>query len=519
MVNYREILRLISLGYTQTQIALAVHSSRNTIRDIERLAKENDISWPLEEELTNQKLYELFYPERLDKVQVYMEPDCAKIHKDLAKKGVNLSLLHSEYKAYCSNVGRVPYQYSQFCDIYRTWAKKSKATMRIHHKPGDAMEVDWAGGTLPITDPVTGIEEPAYLFIGVLPCSWYVYAELCSDMKSENWLLCHVHAYEYFGGVPRLLIPDNLKTGVTKNTRYDTVLNRSYIEMADHYGTAIVPTRVRAPKDKSHAEGSVSYASTWILAALRNETFFSLADAKTAVAEKLELLNTYDFKKREGNRREAYLLEEKEFMQPLSANRYEPSIWSEQTVLLDYTVSDGLNKYSVPYDLIGETVNIRTTRDTVEVFFHGNRVAIHPREKSRRRDPITNTSHMPENHRQYLTYTTDDFLSWASGIGANTERVIRFFLEAGRVPEQGFKSCVSLRKYADKYSNSRIEEACRQILDFSGEPTIRGISVLLKSHVSGVVADKQSSGVNKPIHRSRGITRGADQFREGGDAL
>jgi len=206
-------------------------------------------------------------------------------------------------------------------------------------------------------------------------------------------------------------------------------------------------------------------------------------------------------------------------MQPLPANRYEPSIWSEQTVLLDYTVSDGLNKYSVPYDLIGETVNIRTTRDTVEVFFHGNRVAIHPRERSRRRDPITNTSHMPENHRQYLTYTTDDFLSWASDIGANTERVIRFFLEAGRVPEQGFKSCVSLRKYADKYSKSRIEEACRQILDFSGEPTIRGISVLLKSPVSGVVADKQSSGVNKPIHRSRGITRGADQFREGGDAL
>ena len=172
--------------------------------------------------------------------------------------------------------------------------------MRIHHKPGDAMEVDWAGGTLPIKDPVTGETVPAYLFVGVLPCSCYVYAELCSDMKSENWLLCHVHAYEYFGGVPRLTIPDNLRTGVLKNTRLDTVLNRSYSELADHYGTAIVPARVRRPQDKSHAEGSVSYASTWILAALRNETFFSLADAKEAVAEKLEELNGYAFKKRKG---------------------------------------------------------------------------------------------------------------------------------------------------------------------------------------------------------------------------
>lgn len=216
-----------------------------------------------------------------------------------------MSLLHAEYKVACVNTGRVPYQYTQFCDIYRNWAKKSKAKMRIHHKPGDAMEVDWAGGTLPITDSVTGEANPAYLFVAVLPCSCYAYVELCDDMKTESWLLCHVHAYEYFGGVPRLLIPDNLKTGVTKNTRLDTILNRSYIELADHYQAAIVPTRVKAPKDKSHAEGTVSYASTWILAALRNETFFTLVDAKEAVAEKLEELNEYPLKKREGNRRES----------------------------------------------------------------------------------------------------------------------------------------------------------------------------------------------------------------------
>ena len=209
MVNYREILRLRGLGHNITQIANAIHSSRHTVREVEQLADEKGIRWPLEEELTNQNLYELLYPERLDKAQVYLQPDCPYIHKELAKKGVNLTLLWNEYKVKCADIHRVPYQYTQFCDIYRAWARKSKATMRIKHKPGDAMEVDWAGGTLPITDPVTGTSEPAYLFVAVLPCSCYAYAELCSDMKSENWLLCHVHAYEYFDGVPRLLIPDN----------------------------------------------------------------------------------------------------------------------------------------------------------------------------------------------------------------------------------------------------------------------------------------------------------------------
>ncbi len=518
MVNYREILRLQSLGHNITQIAGAIHSSRHTVRDVQKLAEEKGIRWPLKAELTNQKLYELLYPERLKKAQVYMEPDCAYIHNELAKKGVNLTLLWTEYKAKCTAANRVPYQYTQFCEIYRSWARKSKATMRIKHKPGDAMEVDWAGNTLPITDSVTGETYSAYLFVAVLPCSCYAYAELCYDMKLENWLVCHVHAYEYFDGVPRLLIPDNLKTGVTKNTRYDTVLNRSYAELADHYGTAIVPTRVLRPRDKSHAEGTVSYASTWILAALRDETFFSIADAKEAVAEKLELLNGYAFKKRAGNRREAFLLEEKEFLQPLPATPYEPSIWSEQTILLDYTVTDGLNKYSVPYDLIGETVSVRITRDAIEVFFHGNRVSVHPRERSRKRDPIILPLHMPENHRQYLTYTKEDFLTWAESIGANTTKVVRFFLESGRAPEQGFKFCVSLKKYADRYRKERIEEACRQILTFSGDPSIRGIGVLLKSPVTNQQSnDALSSSPSKPVRRSRGITRGADQFRKGGD--
>ena len=285
--------------------------------------------------------------------------------------------------------------------------------MRIHHKPGDAMEVDWAGQTLPIYDSVTGEEFPAYLFIAVLPCSGYTYAEATSDMKLENWLNCHIHAYEYFGGVTRLLIPDNLKTGVIKNTRYETVLNRSYQELAEYYDTAIVPVRVEHPKDKSHAEGTVRFASTWILAALRNEHFFTLTEAKEAVSLKLEELNTREFKRREGCRKSAYLEEEKAYMKPLPNQRYELATWNPNlTVGSDYLVSDGKNKYSVPFDLIGEKVDMRLTSNTVEIFFHGTRVASHIRKQVAQREPIVNPDHMTPEHRKYLSYNTEDFMNF-----------------------------------------------------------------------------------------------------------
>lgn len=184
---------------------------------------------------------------------------------------------------------------TQFGDKYRKWARVTKATMRIQHKPGDAIQVDWAGDTIPIYDSVTGQQSSAYLFVAVLPCSYYAYTEACADMKTENWLNCHVHAFNYFGGVTRLLIPDNCKTATSSNTRYDTVLNRSYQELADYYGTAIVPARVRRPKDKSSAEASVRFAETWIIAALRDRRFFSLQEVNEAVAEKLEELNSREF--------------------------------------------------------------------------------------------------------------------------------------------------------------------------------------------------------------------------------
>lgn len=513
MVNYREILRLYSLNHSQRDIALAVKSSRNTIGLTLQAAAEKGIRWPLANDVSNADLEAILFPNKYKNISMYVEPDYAYIHKELAKPGVTLSLLWEEYCRNCYESGRTPYMSTQFGDKYRKWARVTKATMRITHKPGDAMEVDWAGDTIPVFDPTTGEADGVYLFIAVLPCSCYVYAEACSDMASENWLLCHVHAYNYYGGVTRLLIPDNCKTATISNTRYDTVLNKSYQEMAEHYSTAIVPARVRAPQDKSHAEGSVRFAETWIIAALRNQKFFSLEEVNNAVTEKLKELNSRAFKKRVGNRAEAYLQEEKPYMMPLPTADFEPAVWSSAKVPNDYLISDGRNRYSVPANLIGERVDIRTTRNIVEVFFHGVQVALHKRVPGIQYAPVVKPEHMTPEYRSYLRYNEEDFTQWAASMGENTSRTVQYYLTSGSAPEQGYKACASLTKLGERYGK-RLEAACEQLLSYSSTPSIRNLSSMLKNGQDKVSTQKQQPPVDNVSH---GFTRGAAYFRKDGE--
>lgn len=519
MVNYKGILRLLHEGYSQREIERSLHTSRRKIREFLDAASQHNITWPLEEAVTNEQLEAILFPERYALAGTYLEPDYACIHSELAKRGVTLTLLWDEYRRKAESVSKKPYMMTQFGDKYRAWARITKATMRIHHKPGDAMQVDWAGDTLSIHDSVTGGITPAYLFIAVLPCSCYIYAEATADMKLESWLSCHVHAYEYFGGVTRLLIPDNLKTGVTKNNRYETVLNRSYQELAEYYDTAIVPARIEHPKDKSLAEGSVKFASTWILAALRNERFFTLNEAKESVRIKLDELNLREFKQREGCRRNAYLEEEKAFMKPLPEQRYELATWNPNIkVGTDYLVSDGRNKYSVPFDLIGEKVDIRLTSSTVEVFYHGSRVAAHMRKTAVQREPIVNENHMTPEHRKYLNYTTEDFTVWAKSIGESTEKTVTYFLTAGKEPEQGYKFCASLTKLGKRYGKKKLEMACAEVLKYTSAPSIRLLNTILKSSASGG-ENKTNMNRTESSHGSSnayGITRGAAYYGRNG---
>ena len=512
MTDYRNILRLHSQGHSQRELERELHCSRHTISEVLVQSAAAGITWPVEDGVTNEDIQEILFPGKYACASPYAVPDFRYIHEELAKKGVTLTLLWEEYCQRVRTSGGVPYMYTQFCEKYRRWARVTKATMRISHKPGDAMQVDWAGDPLYITDSVTGELTPAYIFVAVLPCSWYTYAEACSDMKQERWLLCHVHAFSYFGGVPRLLIPDNCKTATTANTRYETVLNRSYQELAEHYGTAIVPARVKKPDDKAAAEGSVRFVSTWITAALRDRKFFSLAEAQQAVQEKLEELNRRPFKKRPGCRLSAYEQEEQAFMQPLPVHSYEPAAWLHPKVGYDYLVSDGINKYSVPFDLIGEKVDVRLTSQIIEVFYKQTRVAAHVRLDRPQRDPVVKPEHMPEAHRRYLNYNADEFTAWANTVGPNTAETVQRFLTSGREAEQGFKSCASLMKLGSRHGVQRLEDACERVLRLTSTPTIRNISALCKASMER----KEEAPQEAHKEGSHGITRGAAYYRKGG---
>ena len=510
MVNYREILRLNNLNYSHRQIAASIQSARDTVSAVCKLAKQHGLEWPLPNELSNEAIQDLFYPER--KERTHRIPDYEFIHKELARPGVTLTLLWAEYTAACHSEHTTPYQLTQFCENYRTWARLTKATMRISRKPGDIMEVDWAGNTLTVYDSVTGETIDAYLFVAVLPCSCYAYVEAFLNHGTENWIKAHIHAHQYFCGVTRILIPDNLKTGVIKNTRNELQLNRSYHEMAEYYDTAVIPARVNSPKDKPNAEGTVNHTSTWIIAALRNEKHFNIQELNEAISEKLEEFNAKPFQKREGSRLTAFQNEERSFMKPLPASPYELAVWSTAIIQNDYLISDGKNKYSVPFDLIGQEVSVRLTSTTIEAFFQGSRVSSHPRRVQKQRDPIIKPEHMPDNHKKYLLYNKESFLEWAATVGTNTVIVVKAFLESGKAPEQGYKSCASLTNMADKYTFQRLENACARALSYTAKPNIKTIRTILQT---GQDKAKTEAPSNPSAGSSHAFTRGASYFKGG----
>ena len=350
MTNHKEILRLKSLGLSNAEVASACGCGRNTVTRTLQRAKNALLSWDEAKQLPSNVVTERLFPESQNR-PVYRMPDYEQIHKEMQKSGVTLSLLWVEYCEQCRAAGELPYQSTQFNKYYADYVHKTKATMHLNHKPGETMQVDWAGDTMEIVDTDTGELIPAYLFVAVLPYSGYAYAEAFLDEKQEAWINAHVNAYRYFGGMTRILVPDNLKTGVIKNTKDETVLNRSYREMAEHYGTAVIPARPRTPKDKAFVEGSVGVVSTWIIAALRNRQFFSLAELNAAVLEKLYEFNHKPFQKKEGSRAVAFE-EEKPFLLPLPAVPFELAMWKVATVQYNYHISVDKQNYSVPYEYI-----------------------------------------------------------------------------------------------------------------------------------------------------------------------
>lgn len=432
-------------------------------------------------------------------------PDYEWVHREMQKSGVTLSLLWVEYCEQCRVAGELPYQSTQFNKYYAEYVHKTKATMHLDHKPGEALQVDWAGTTAHVLDTSTGELLDAYLFVAVLPYSGYAYVEVFLDMKQDAWITAHVNAYRFFGGVTRILTPDNLKTGVIKNSRSETIINKAYQEMSEHYGTAIIPARPRKPKDKAFVEGSVGVVTTWILAALRNQQFLSLRELNKAIQDKLYEFNHKPFQKKEGSRADAFE-EERVFLLPLPSALFELSAWKVATVQYNYHVSVERMNYSVPYEYIKQQVQARLTRSVVEIFFGGNRIASHPRLYGRPNQYSTNEEHMPPEHQKYLEWTGERFLRWAEQIGENTTAVVRLFLSAYKVEQPGYKSCMALLKSADKYSAARLEAA----LSFTPSPSLKSVQAILKSGQDRLPDEHTDESSTRPSQYS--FTRGAEYY-------
>jgi len=508
MTKYREILRLNSQGISQRGIAISCECSRNTVAKVLLRAGELHLSWPLPEGRTDGDLdRQLFPKERASSTR--KKPNLEYLHKELAKHGVTLKLLWSEYCEECRLQKEIPLMYSQFCNLYQRFAQKKRASMHIPRKPGEQTEVDWAGQTAFIIDRTTGEKIHKYVFVGALSYSQYAYVEAFFARDLESWISAHTHMFQFFNGVTRILVPDNLKAGVSKPDWYSPTINTMYHEMAEHYNTAIIPARIRRPKDKPNAEGTVGAISTWILAALRNRQFFSLHELNQAIRMKLVEFNKRPFQKKAGSRLSFFLEQEKPMLLPLPAAPFELATWKQATVQFNYHISVDKNHYSVPYEYIKHKVDVRITRHVIEVFYKHTRICSHARLYGRIGQYSTNEAHMPDSHKQYVSWNADRFISWAEKIGPNTMITVKAILSSHKIEQQGYRSCMGLLKLADKYSVARLEAACKKALSYTPQPSYKSVKTIISTGQDKIV-DKRTPAASDCSNY--GFTRDASYY-------
>lgn len=446
MIHYRKILELYDEGISLRGIAASTGHSRQKVTEVIRLAeKKGLVSFPLDEVMTDRWMEEFLFPEKTLEASGRQPLNFDYIHEELAKPNVTLSLLHHEYEAECRANNKIPYSYRSFLRHYSKYADKFKATLRIRRKPGEIMEVDWAGTTAFITDRDTGEKIKAYIFVATLPCSQLSYAEATLSMDLHSWSTAHNNAYKYFGGVTQIIVPDNLKTGVTKHTSRELVLNPTYKEMADYYNTVVMPARVRTPKDKASVEGSVGAISTWIIAALRNNQCFSVDELNEEVWRKLDEFNQRPFTRKKGSRWSAFKEEEKFALSPLPASPYKMSEWKTAKVRPDYHISVESMFYSVPYEYINRQVEVKLSDNLVEIFFNHMRIASHKRLYGKFGQISTIRDHMPDNHKLFVDQTPEAVIEWAESIGPSTLNVVQYILDTSQTEKLALQSIFSLK--------------------------------------------------------------------------
>jgi len=464
MRKIKEILRLKwERGLSDRKISMTCSVARPTVAEYVRRATAAGLSWPLPEETDDARLERMLFSSPLNVIEKPRPlPDWSVVHQELTRKGVTLFLLWEEYQAEAPG----SYQYSWFCQQYRAWARRIDLPMRQVHRAGEKLFVDYAGQTVGVVNPLSSEIRQAQIFVAVLGASNYTYAEATWTQQIPDWIGSHMRAFSYMEGVPEVVVPDNLKSAVTKAHRYEPDLNPSYQEMARHYGVAVLPARPYKPRDKAKAEAGVLLVERWILARLRHQTFFTLSELNQAIRVLLERLNNRPFKKLPGSRRALFEQIDRPALRPLPVTPHEVAEWKKVRVDINYHVEVDDHYYSVPYQYVRQTLEARITPNIVEVLHQGTRIASHLRSSLPGKH-TTVREHMPRPHQQYLDWTPERLVGWAAKTGPATAQVVDTILTSRPHPQHGFRPCLGIMRLGKHYGDARLEAACRRALALS----------------------------------------------------
>jgi transposase len=506
MRKIKEVLRLrYEAGLGHRQIARGCSLGLGTVHDYLRRAEAAGLKWPLPEGWDDARLESALFARPHNSEPQRSLPDFASIHQQLQQHPhLTQQLVWEEYR----EAHPEGYGYSRFCELYQRWRRKLDVVLRQEHKAGEKMFVDWAGATIPIHDRVTGEVSQASVFVAVLGASSYTWAEATADQQLTAWLTAHMNALEFFEGVPKLVVPDNLKAGVSRACRYDPDLNPTYQEWALHYGVGVVPARPYKPRDKAKAESGVQVVQRWIVAALRHRTLFSIAEANTAIRELLVRLNERRFRKREGSRRSLWETLDRPALKPLPSERFDLSQWSRARVNIDYHIAFDENFYSVPYHLVHEIVEVRSTAMTVEIFHKSQRVASHIRARGHGH-AVTQNEHRPKSHQEHLEWTPSRMVNWARSVGPWTAQLIERMMADKPHPEMGYRACLGVIRLAKQYTPERMEAAAERAV-LTGACRYRSVKSILKTSLDAVPVRASVAPAAPPV--SHDNIRGAEYF-------
>ena len=497
MRKIKEILRLrYAVGLSLRGVSQSLNIGYGTVSDYIKRAEQAGLSWPIPHDIDERDLGRLLFPtQAVTGQRRFAEPDFLTGYQELKKhKGVTRLLLWQEYRQQHPNDG---YSYAQYCHRFKEWQGKQKRSMRQIHVAGEKLFVDYAGPTMEIVNPDTGEIRRAQIFVAVLGASSYTFACAHWSQQLPDWLDAHARAFTYFGGVPEIIVPDNLKSAVSKTHRYEPDINASYLQLAEHYQTAIIPARPLKPKDKSKAEVGVQIVERWIMARLRHQQFFTLASLNQAISQLLEALNDKPFQKLPGTRRSQFLQLDKPALRPLPAQPYHYTHIKCARVHVDYHIEYERHYYSVPHHLVKQEVEVQACDNTVAVYLQGQRIASHARSY-RQGGHTTCAEHMPPSHKAMHDWSSERFLSWANEIGPQTHEVVSRLLQQKRHPEQNFRSILALLGNARKYDHERLNNACGRAL-LINSPTRSSIESILKQGLDKVAVETTDHVVQEEL--------------------